>query len=432
MFFGGDPFEHFSHMGGMPGGMPGGMGGPRRSEDVDNSKYYELLGVEKDATDNDIKKAFRKLALKNHPDKGGDPEKFKDITHAYEVLSDPDKRKLYDMHGEEGVKDGGGPSRSADDIFSMFFGGGRRGESGPRKGEDLVHPLKVSLEDLYNGKTVKLAINRDKLCDECEGRGGKAGAERMCDVCNGRGVRIQLRQLAPGMVQQLQSTCPECRGKGKMMREKDKCKGPCKGKKVVKERKVLEVHVDKGMRNNQKVTFHGESDEAPGQIPGDIIFVIQEKDHPTFKRKGSDLLMTKHISLVEALCGYTFTFDHLDGRSIKVSPPAGQVTKPDSLQMIPHEGMPHHGNPFVKGRLFILFKVDFPDNGSLTDSQIMSLEGCLTGRPELVLTGEEEEAETEEIDVSQFGQGAEGRGAQAYDSDDDERGPGQRVQCQNM
>eukprot|EP00638_Chattonella_subsalsa_P005199 CAMPEP_0117754360 /NCGR_PEP_ID=MMETSP0947-20121206/12784_1 /TAXON_ID=44440 /ORGANISM="Chattonella subsalsa, Strain CCMP2191" /LENGTH=414 /DNA_ID=CAMNT_0005573437 /DNA_START=156 /DNA_END=1400 /DNA_ORIENTATION=+ len=413
-------------------GGPGGMRGPPRGE-VDNSKFYEILGVSKDASESEIKKAFRKLALKNHPDKGGDPEKFKTITRAYEVLSDEEKRKTYDQYGEEGLsEDGGGPGRSADDIFSMFFGGGRRGPSGPKKGEDLVHPLKVSLEDLYNGKTARLAINRDKLCEGCEGRGGKVGAEKTCETCSGRGVRIQLRQLAPGMVQQLQSTCSICNGEGKMMREKDKCKD-CKGAKVIKERKVLEVHIEKGMRNNQKITFSGEADEAPGTIPGDVIFVVQEKEHSNFKRKGSDLIMTKKISLVEALCGYEFTIKHLDDRTLKVKSAEGQVVKPDSLRMIQGEGMPHHGNPFTKGRLFILFKVEFPAEGSLGSSALGMLEQALPGRPTYEFTGEEEECETDEVDLTQFGTGPDGRAStNPYDSDDDDRAGGQRVQCQNM
>jgi len=427
MFFGGDPFEHFAHMGGH------GMRPPRGGGDVDTTKFYKELGVEKDASESDIKKAYRKLALKNHPDKGGDPEKFKSIIRAYEVLSDPEKRKSYDQYGEEGVNDeGGGGGRSADDIFSMFFGGSRRGPSGPKRGEDLVHPLKVSLEDLYNGKTARLAINRDKLCEGCDGIGGKPGAEKACETCQGRGVRIQLRQLAPGMVQQLQSTCSACNGEGKTIKEKDKCKD-CRGSKVTKERKVLEVNIEKGMKNNQKITFAGEADEAPGTIPGDIVFVVQEKEHSLFKRKGSDLIMTKNISLVESLCGYEFTITHLDNRILKVKSKPRSVVKPDSLVMIYGEGMPHHGNIFTKGRLFIHFKVVFPEPSELDASALSLLEKALPGRPSLDLNGEEEECETEPVDISQFGSGPDGRASSAHDSDDEDRGGGgQRVQCQNM
>lgn len=430
MFFGGDPFEHFAHMGGGGGGR---MPQRRQQAAADTDEYYNLLGVPKDASEADIRKAYRKLALKNHPDKGGDPEKFKEITMAYEVLSDPEKRKLYDQFGKEGLEEGGaGSGASPEDIFSMFFGGGR--QSGPRKGEDLVHPLKASLEDLYNGKTTRLAINRDKMCPSCDGRGGREGAERSCDECQGRGVRIQLRQIGPGMVQQLQSTCAACKGSGRILREEDKC-SECKGRKVIKERKVLEVHLEKGMKHNQKIKFTGEADEAPGVVPGDVVFVVQEKEHDVFKRKGSDLVMTMHLTLSEALCGFTRTIKHLDDRTLKIATVPGEVVKPDSVRVVQGEGMPRHGNPFVKGRLFILFKVDFPTSHTLDPNALALIRRVLPPAPEVTLTGEEEECSMAEVDPSQpaaGGSDSQGEG-RAYDSDDEERGAGgQRVQCQSM
>jgi DnaJ homolog subfamily A member 2 len=203
MFFGGgNPFEQFE----------GSGSGRRSARPVDNNKLYEVLGVAKDADENEIRKAYKKLALKNHPDKGGDIEKvcavfvfdflfvfmfcnilyvisqFKEISAAAEVLCDADKRKIYDQHGLEGLEGSGGEHHSADDIFSMFFGGGGTGRrSGPQKGEDIVHNIKASLEDLYNGKTVRLAISRNKPCQDCEGRGGSPGAEKTCSDCSGRG-----------------------------------------------------------------------------------------------------------------------------------------------------------------------------------------------------------------------------------------------------
>ena len=284
----------------------------------------------------------------------------------------------------------------------------------------------MTLDDLYNGKKCHLAINRDKLCGACEGVGGKAGAERQCDTCNGRGVTIQLRQIGPGMVQQIQSACSSCRGVGKTISEKDKCK-ECKGRKVVKERKLLEVHIEKGMKHNQKITFHGEADEAPGTIPGDIIFLVQEKEHELFKRKNNDLFMEKTLSLTEALCGFCFTFKHLDERVVKCESRPGEVIKADDLRVIQGEGMPIHGSPFTKGRLFIIFKVEFPAAGSLSASQIKALEAVLPARDMPTLTGEEEEVQLVPIAASQI---AAEDGHNAMDEDDD--GRPQRVQCQNM
>ncbi|EKU23119.1 DnaJ subfamily A member 2-like protein, partial [Nannochloropsis gaditana CCMP526] len=392
--------------------------------EVDNQEFYKILGVNTDANEGDIKKAYRKLALKNHPDKGGDPEKFKEITMAYEVLSDPEKRKRYDQYGKDGLEEGS--MHNPEDIFSMFFGGGRRGPSGPRKGEDIRHPLKVTLDDLYNGKKCHLAINRDKLCGACEGLGGKKGAERSCSTCNGRGVTVQLRQIGPGMVQQSQMPCSVCRGAGKTMSEKDKCR-ECRGRKVVKERKLLEVHIEKGMKHNQKITFHGEADEAPGTIPGDIIFLVQEKDHEVFTRKNNDLFMEKTLTLTEALVGYDFLFTHLDGRVIKCGNQPGEIIKPGDIRMVQGEGMPIHGSPFTKGRLFIVFKVEFPPSGAFDAAQLKALEAVLPSRVVPKVTGEEEEVDLVPVDANQIGAGDDGSAM-----DEDEDGRGQRVQCQNM
>ena len=144
--------------------------------------------------------------MKHHPDKGGDETKFKEISAAYEILSDQEKRAKYDKYGLEGLDDGGGGPGGPDDLFNMFFGGGGRGgrSAGPRRGEDVNHPLKVSLEDLYNGKTVKLAISRQVL----------VGESKMCSTCDGQGVVVELRQIALGMVQQMQRRCQECEGEG--------------------------------------------------------------------------------------------------------------------------------------------------------------------------------------------------------------------------
>lgn len=423
MFFGGDPFEQF-------GGAGAGMG--RAPQEVDNQGFYDLLGVGKDASDTEIKKAYRKLALKEHPDRGGDPEKFKEISHAYETLSDPEKRRLYDQYGEEGVQNGGGPN--PDDMFSMFFGGGgRRGPTGPRRGEDLVHPLRVSMEDLYNGKTCRLAINRDKICEACEGRGGAEGCERECRDCDGNGVRIELRQIGPGMIQQSRAVCPSCRGQGKIINEQDKC-SECKGKKVVKERKVQEIHVDKGMKHGEKIVISGEADQAPGTVPGDVVFVIQEKPHDTFKRKGVDLLMEKEITLCEALCGFMFTVTQLDGRVLKVESPPGAVVTPNSVRMIPGEGFPQRNNIFQRGRLFIHFRVVFPEPNSLTDDQLQTLRDVLPSSTEAppTLTGQEEHCELTEIDIAELGRG-DGASQNLYDDESDDEGQrgGPGVQCQS-
>jgi DnaJ family protein A protein 2 len=214
-----------------------------------DTKFYDILGVSSSADENEIKKAYRKLAMKYHPDRNQDKElaneKFKEISHAYEILSDPQKKEVYDRYGEEGLQgEGGGAGMSAEDLFSHLFGGGfgggRSQQRGPRKGKDMAHGLKVSLEDLYKGKTSKLALQKQVLCQACEGRGGKAGAVQTCKGCNGRGVKIIMRQMGP-MIQQMQQTCPDCNGEGETIRDADRCK-VCYGRKVGNERKVYCVN----------------------------------------------------------------------------------------------------------------------------------------------------------------------------------------------
>uniref|UniRef100_A0A8C8HH25 DnaJ homolog subfamily A member 2 n=1 Tax=Oncorhynchus tshawytscha TaxID=74940 RepID=A0A8C8HH25_ONCTS len=398
---------------------------------VVDTKLYDILGVSPSASENELKKAYRKLAKEYHPDKNPDAgDKFKEISFAYEVLTNPEKKELYDRYGEQGLREGGGGGAGMDDIFSHIFGGGWGGRNGGRRrGEDMVHPLKVSLEDLYNGKTTKLQLSKNVLCASCNGAGGKAGAVQKCVACRGRGMRIMIRQLAPGMVQQMQSVCTDCNGEGEVISEKDRCK-KCEGRKVNKETKLLEVHVDKGMKHGQKISFTGEADQAPGTEPGDILLVLQEKEHEGFRRDGHDLHMTQRIGLVEALCGFQLAVTHLDGRQLAVKYPPGKVIEPGCIRVVKGEGMPQYRNPFEKGDLFIKFDVQFPENNWISPEKLSELEDLLPGRAEVpVISSEAEEVDLQDCEVR--GQGSAGARREAYnDSSDEEGGPhGPGVQC---
>jgi len=202
MFFGGGGGFPFDDMedgeGGFPGGFPGGRRGPPK--EVDNKKLYEVLGVDKDATMDQIKKAYRKLAIKQHPDKGGDPEKFKDIQVAYDILFDKEKRDVYDRAGMEGLKGGGGGVQGMDDLFSMFSGMQGRGQPQKKRVKPIARQIEVTLADIYNGKTVELALERQRICGECDGKGGiDDTAVQTCTGCKGRGMRTIMRQMGPGM-----------------------------------------------------------------------------------------------------------------------------------------------------------------------------------------------------------------------------------------
>lgn len=393
---------------------------------VKETGYYDILGVKPTATTDELKKAYRKLALKYHPDKNpNEGEKFKLISQAYEVLSNEEKRTIYDQGGEQALKEGGtggGGFTSPMDIFEMFFGGGGR-RNREKRVKDVVHQMSVSLEELYNGAVRKLALQKNIICSKCEGQGGKKPPEK-CPSCRGTGMQVRIQQLGPGMVSQVQSMCGECRGQGERINPKDRCK-TCEGRKVVKDRKILEVHVDKGMEDGQKVVFSGEGDQEPGLEPGDIIIVLDEKEHAIFKRVNTDLTMQMHISLVEALCGFQKPIKTLDDRTIVISAIPGEVIKNSEVKCVLGEGMPQYKNPFEKGRLLIQFVVDFPQH--IPADRIAKLEKILPPRPELMIPDDCEEYELSEIDRSQRNR----RHNAMYDDDDDDHLPRQQhLQCQ--
>eukprot|EP00211_Chloroparvula_japonica_P006450 CAMPEP_0119143196 /NCGR_PEP_ID=MMETSP1310-20130426/33922_1 /TAXON_ID=464262 /ORGANISM="Genus nov. species nov., Strain RCC2339" /LENGTH=414 /DNA_ID=CAMNT_0007134807 /DNA_START=63 /DNA_END=1307 /DNA_ORIENTATION=+ len=347
---------------------------------MSNTKLYDVLGVSQDATPSQIKKAYMRLAKQYHPDRNPDGQhgdKFKEISAAYDVLGNEEKRKLYDQYGEEGLS-AGGPPRSSDDIFGDLFGGifggGQGGQRGPQRGEDMSYSLRVGLKDFYNGKTTKLRATRNIICSKCTGSGSKnPGQNSTCRACNGRGVRIIVRQMGP-MIQRMQAACNECNGRGETISEKDKCTG-CRGRKVVADKMDLEVHIDKGMRKGHKVTFRGKANQEPGVEPGDIVIMLNdlgEEEPSDFIRRGDDLILEHTITLAEALTGFKFPVTHLDGRTLVVESMPNDVVKPGDLKTIEGEGMPKFKNPCIKGNLYIKFDVDFPTPEEVADPDIVA------------------------------------------------------------
>jgi len=339
---------------------------------------YEVLGLTKSATQDQIKKAYRRLSLKWHPDKNKDNAEeankhFVEVANAYEVLSDPDKRRTYDLHGEEGLKQHGNQQRDPFDLFSQFgfFGGGRQNQE-EQRGEDIRLDLQVTLEDLYNGRTFEVLVKNQILCPKCRGSGARSDNDVVqCHSCDGRGIKITMHQLGPGFMQQVQSTCDVCGGTGKIV--KSRCPH-CSGKKVVRGDKTIDVYIERGMPDGETIVFDHAADERPDKAAGHIMFKIVTVDHPTFQRKGNDLHYSMHISLLEALVGFSRLVDHLDGHRVTVTKKT--ITSPGDIMRIQNEGMPHHNYASKMGDLVVQFTVDFPRQ--LTAAQQQGFASILT------------------------------------------------------
>eukprot|EP01017_Pseudomicrothorax_dubius_P042763 TRINITY_DN7023_c0_g1_i1.p1 TRINITY_DN7023_c0_g1~~TRINITY_DN7023_c0_g1_i1.p1 ORF type:complete len:395 (-),score=79.89 TRINITY_DN7023_c0_g1_i1:287-1471(-) len=348
---------------------------PSSNTESDPKRLYDVLGVEPRATADEIKKAYVRLAKQLHPDKGGDPEKFAELQEAYEVLSDPERRELYDRFGEKGPGPGHG---GLDDVFSAFFGGANPHGGRPRKGKAILKEIPVTLEDIYLGKTIQLPHERLILCTGCAGKGGRQ--LQKCNTCKGKGVVDRIVQFGPGMYSQSSFPCAECRGKGKIVPEKDKCKS-CKGEGVRKVSKTLEVVIQRGAPNGHESIFAGAGDEKPDIQPGDVHVHLQQQEHPVFTRKGADLYMKKSISLLEALIGFNFQIPQLSGRPLTVATVPGEIladgfllscfclTKKEQKKCVKGCGMPFFKNPTHFGNLYIIFEVEFPKKNALTTEQ---------------------------------------------------------------
>ena len=288
---------------------------------------------------------------------------------------------MYDKYGMEGIKQ----NLSSDDGNGFPFFGGR--SQRPRRTQDIVHDYPIKLEDLYKGKTAKFRVTHKIVCPTCKGRGGSEGCEKSCPDCSGRGVRVRVIRRG-NMIQQMQSACSTCNGKGTIIDPTKQCKA-CKGSKVIPETRVIEVCIDRGMKEGDRVILPSAADEAPGMEAGDIVYVIHEQPHNVFKRKGPDLLLEVHISLAEALCGFTRNITQLDGRVLRVTVPGGIVTEPNAVKIVRNEGMPIRGSLTDHGSLFIHFNVDFPANMSPSDVEEIKKVLKYPAQPQRVEGGED-------------------------------------------
>ncbi|KAF9973604.1 DnaJ- protein scj1 [Actinomortierella ambigua] len=338
--------------------------------------YYKVLEVSRSASAKEIRKKYKQLSKKYHPDKNpGDKEaetKFVQASEAYEVLSDEKKRSIYDRYGEEGLKqqqqrDHAG-FHDPFDIFSQFFGGGRGGPQ-ERRGPEIVMDLEVTLEELYLGKSIEIEVAKQILCPHCHGSGARSSDDIVaCDACDGQGVRVVKHQIMPGFVQQFHQPCDRCGGKGTVIRHQCDI---CHGTKVQRGTEQLTIVVEQGMADGTKIVFDREGDQGPEIVPGDIIFELRTKPHSTFERRGDHLYTYVTISLEDALLGFEREIEHLDKARVQLSR-KDKITPWGLVETIKGKGMPtagSHGSAY--GDLFVEYRVEFPT--SLTKEQQMLL-----------------------------------------------------------
>ena len=337
-----------------------------------DNKLYEVLGVARTASDEELKKKYRKLALKYHPDRNKESsaiERFKEISTAYDILGDKDKRKKYDQFGLEGFKSmeagGGGMGGDPFDLFSNLFGGGMgMGGMGGRpakrkvKGKDRLEYLDINLYDFYMCNTVSFNYTKHLLCAECNGRGGKYSSSVVkCEMCNGTGMIMRVVQMGPGMISQTQSPCSACNRKGTKIKPGEECL-ECKGKKTMKSTKKINVKLRPNTYNMEKVVVREEADQSPDiDIYGNLVLILRQKKHPKYRRYKNDLLLNYNISLIDALCGAVIKIKTLDDRTLVIK--TQEIIHPESIYRIDNEGM--RNTPETRGKLYVKFTVIFPD-----------------------------------------------------------------------
>jgi molecular chaperone DnaJ len=345
---------------------------------VDKRDYYEVLEVSRQASAEEIKRAYRKQALANHPDRNPGDEaaakRFKEAAEAYEVLGDPEKRQIYDRYGHAGLSGRGvhpGGFQDISDIFEMFgdlfgsaFGDVRRrgaGSKRPRQGDSLRTELHLTLEEAAAGAAREIEIYRHETCTTCHGGGAKPGTSpQTCDYCAGRGAVVQRQGFF-----QIQTTCPACHGSGRVIR--DKC-ADCRGTGFEEKAVTLEVKIPPGVDNGMQVRLRGEGEAGSNGGPrGDLYVDIRVREHPIFRRSGTLLRCLVPIAFTQAALGAEIEIPTLDGRRTLTIPPG---TQPGDVLRVKRQGMPDpHGGP--RGDLEVEITIEVPKKVSGRQAELL-------------------------------------------------------------
>ncbi|MDR3327590.1 MAG: molecular chaperone DnaJ [Prevotellaceae bacterium] len=359
---------------------------------MNKQDYYEILNVAKTATPEEIKKAYRKKAIEYHPDKNPDnkvaEEKFKAAAEAYEVLSNPKKRQQYDQFGHTGLGSGGGFSSfdgggmSMEDIFAQFgdiFGGhfgsafrnftngfgedSNHAQQRTAKGSDLRVKVKLTLKEIAAGVEKKIKVNKLVACSHCSGTGAKDDKSiKTCNTCKGRGIVTHIQRTILGQMQ-TQSYCSTCNGTGKVI--VDKCTY-CNGEGVVRAEDIISINVPAGVENNMQLSLRGKGNAARnGGIPGDLLVLVEEENHPELIRDGNDLVYNLLIDVPTAILGGTVEIPTVDGK-VKVKIDKG--TQPGKMLRLRSKGIPNL-NSYGIGDLFVNIGVYIPENLSVEEKK---------------------------------------------------------------
>ena len=355
----------------------------------DKRDYYEVLGVNKGATDKELKKAFRSLARKYHPDKNSDPgadDKFKEIQEAFAILSDSDKRAQYDRFGHSGPQMGGGFSgfdiryedlfgSGLDDLFSNLFGGGggRRSRTRQSRGQSILVRKKIPFQMAFEGGSEEVSVDTFLSCDSCSGSGGATSDDvEICSTCRGQGQVTQTRQVGP-FVQQTSGICPTCQGRGKIII--NPCKD-CRGEGRKKKKQTIRFNVPEGVDTGMRLRMRGKGHVPPqGGIAGDLEIELILENHPWFERDGAELLMSLPVGFPDLMLGRTVTIPHLDDKPLVIKIPANSLA--GHTLNIPGRGLPNGRGR--RGDVIILLKLHTPKKPSRNlKSQLESLKSDLS------------------------------------------------------